>query len=518
MAADPASPSSKPKASIKRVRIGVNVILQIALVLTIVLIVNWLSCQHHKQWDRSPSKRYSLGQQTQQVLDNLSEDLYLTVAFGRGSDVYPYTQRMIGLYEKAAKGRLKVTWVDPLRDPAAIEELRLQDPKLIFEQNKILISKAEKLNADGETSGSYEVVTEKDMFQRGENTMFRDRSARRGRVIEYRLERALTSGIAAATQETKQAVYIVTSKGNANRINNQDAGNVVQAAASRQNLEVKPFMLTPETDVPDDAGVVMLISPSIDFTGAELQKLFADYWEKRRGGLILLYNPLHHDALPNLRTFIEKNYGVRLEDDRVLGMRTRGGRNIKTYEVPSLFMADSPITEPLANRPTTLPGRSCSVNTRIIGKADDPAAPKPADKKSLLLAFDDFWKEKDYNSPNPVADARETTDVYMAASVELGAGINQDLRLNSSRMVVVGNGNLLDPPQPTLEAVEFVLNCINWATDREELVTGIDVQTAGKFQVEVGERPFDRLERMTLRIVPGLAFLIGLVVAFFRRR
>ena len=63
-----------------------------------------------------------------------------------------------------------------------------------------------------------------------------------------------------------------------------------------------------------------------------------------------------------------------------------------------------------------------------------------------------------------------------------------------------------------------MLNSINWATDREELVVGIGSQGAGDFRVEVGERPFKKLERMSLRYVPGLAFLIGLVVAFFRRR
>ena len=521
MADDPESTSPKPQSSIRRFRIGLNVLVQITLAVVIVALVNWLSCQKYAQWDRSASKRYSLGPQTTQVLSDLSEDLYLTMAFGRGSDVYPYTQRIIGLYEQAANGRLKVRWVDPLRDPAAIAELRNQDPKLIFEQNKILISKSEKLNGtngDGKEVSTYEMVTEKDMFQRGKTVMFRNATPRPGKILNYRIESALTSAIVAAIEEKKEVAYIVASKGFPQSISGRDAAMEIRdIAAMKQNLLVKPFTITPNTTVPEDASVVILLAPSVDFTGAELNQLFRDYWEERKGGLIVLIDPLKYRALPNLIGYLENNYGVRVENDRILAMRVRGGRTIKVSEVESVYMPESPVTESLFGRTTTLPGQTSSININVAGAGDDPMSPSSADKKPLLIAYNDFWKERNFRDQNPVSDPREKMDVNVAVSVERGAGINQDLRLNSSRMVVVGNGNFMDP-SPTQESAEFMLNSINWATDREELVVGIGSQGAGDFRVEVGERPFKKLERMSLRYVPGLAFLIGLVVAFFRRR
>lgn len=520
--ADESTPSSKPQSSIKRFRIGINVIVQITLLFAIVALINWLSCQKHAQWDRSATKRYSLGQQTVQVLENIPDDLYLTMAFGRASDVYPYTQRIIGLYEKAAQGKLKVRWVDPLRDPAAIAELRNQDPKLIFEQNKILISKSEKLsgsNTESSEVSAYEMVTEKEMFQRGENVMFRDGSPRPGKVIEYRLEQALTSAIVAATEAKKEVVYIVANKGVPQpTADGRDAGMEIRnQAAMRQNLTVKALNLSENAPIPEDASAVILLAPRAEFSGAELKRLFKDYWEERKGGLILLIDPLYQRQIQNLLGYLEKNYGVRVENDRILAMRSRGGRNVKVTEVESVFLPNSPITEPLFGRSVTLPGQTSSININIAGQTDDPMSPNTADKRILFRAHNDFWKEREYMSESPIADLRETMAVNVAVSIEKGAGINQDLRLNSSRMVVVGNGNFMDPV-PTQESVEFLLNSVNWATDREELVAGIASQAAGNFRVEVGERPFKQLERMTLRIVPGLTFLIGLVVAFFRRR
>ena len=115
MAAD--SDSKKPKTSIHRFRIGLNVLVQVVLLVIIVGLVNMLSCRKFVQWDRTPSKRFSLSQQTRQILSNLPSDLYLTVAFSRTSDVYHYTQRILQLYQKEAGGKLHVNWVDPLRDP-----------------------------------------------------------------------------------------------------------------------------------------------------------------------------------------------------------------------------------------------------------------------------------------------------------------------------------------------------------------------------------------------------------------
>lgn len=523
MAADS---NSKPSTSIKRFRIGINVLVQITLLLVIVGLVNMLSCQKFAQWDYTPSKRYSLSQQTRKLLDNLSRDLYLTVAFSRTSDVFHYTQRMVSLYEQAAGGKLHVRWIDPLRDPAAVAELRNQDLKLAFDENKILISKTKKLEVTGEQGlevAPYQVVTEKEMFDRAGNQMFRDGKYKRGHVTHYRLERALTSSIVAATEDRQQVVYIITGKGQMRTIAGKTAGGVlIKEGGQRQNMRVEPLPFTPNTVIPQDASVVMMISPSTDFSGAELTEIFQHYWEKRKGGLVLLLDPVNYHKLPNLRNYLEDYYGVRWEDNRVLSVKNRGGHNLPVFEAPGWFKEGSPITESLIGRYMVLPMQTSTLNIRVEGQENDPLAPQATDKKPLIAAnyfVDGFWKEADFKAPNPTVDARETKDINVAVSVEIGAGINQDLRLNSSRMVIVGNGNFIDPyPKPSAEAVEFILNSINWVSDREEMVTGIEVQEAGHYGVEVGDRPYKKMEWMALRVFPGIFFLTGLAVAFFRRR
>ncbi len=518
------SPESGP--SIRRFRIGLNVIVQVVLLTVIVGMINALSCRRFVQWDHTPSKRFSLSEQTQQILGSLSEDLYLTVAFSRTSDVYHYTQRMLELYQQAAGDQLHITRLDPLRDPSAVAKLQNQDPRLVFNENKILASKTEtleKIEAHGPEIVPYQIITERDMFQRAENLMFRDGQAQRGNVTQYRLERALTSAILAATQEREQVAYVLTSKSQMRTVQGRNAGGtLVLEGGHRQNLRVEPLPFTENTKIPGDASVVMMISPGVDFSGAELKEIFQEYWQKRKGGLILLLNPFHYDRIPNLRNYLETYYGVRWEDNRVLSVKNQGGRNLVVYEPPGWFQEGSPITETLADHNTPLPKLTSTLNTQIEGQETDTVlAPQATDKKPLIAVSsqnDGFWKESDYKNPNPVAEPREMNQIHVAVSVEIGAGINQDLRLNSSRMVIVGNGNLIDPDLYTRESIEFILNSINWASAREELVTGISVQPGVNYRVDVGDRPYRKLEWMALRLLPGGAFFIGLAVAFFRRR
>ena len=283
-------------SSIKRFRIGFNVILQAVLMLALVGVINMIGCKHYARWDRTPSKQYSLSEQTISILEALQEEVHVTMAFNRESDTYNYTTRMLELYEQHGGSKVNVLRIDPERDPSAILELQNQDPKLYFEQSKLLVSKHDKLLIDDpEKPGKqmvapYQIVTDQDMFQRAESEMLGEGRIKRGQVVEYRLENALTSAILSATQERKQTAYVVTNiSGMREPEAGRNAGSVLMLyGGGRQNLTVVPYALNPNQPIPKDASVVMLIAPKQDMNGAELKRLFEDYWEGENGGLIMI--------------------------------------------------------------------------------------------------------------------------------------------------------------------------------------------------------------------------------------
>ncbi|MFL6595871.1 MAG: hypothetical protein ACJ8HQ_10560, partial [Chthoniobacterales bacterium] len=71
-----------PRQSIHRVRIGVNVIVQVALILFLALMVNYLGFEHYKRWDLSRDKKYELSDKTKRFLQSLKGKMRVTVFFG----------------------------------------------------------------------------------------------------------------------------------------------------------------------------------------------------------------------------------------------------------------------------------------------------------------------------------------------------------------------------------------------------------------------------------------------------
>src|SRR3712207_6430317 len=109
----PTPPRSRP--GIHRVRIGANVIVQIALILFLAVMVNYLGFEHYKRWDLSRDKKYALSDKTKRFLETLKGKMRLTLVFSEGNPIGQDAQRLTTEYQYAAKGKIDVELIDPNR-------------------------------------------------------------------------------------------------------------------------------------------------------------------------------------------------------------------------------------------------------------------------------------------------------------------------------------------------------------------------------------------------------------------
>jgi hypothetical protein len=58
MSDEPASPNKPQK--IRRFQIGINVLVQLAIVIVLAAMVNYLGFEHYRRWDLSRDKKYAL--------------------------------------------------------------------------------------------------------------------------------------------------------------------------------------------------------------------------------------------------------------------------------------------------------------------------------------------------------------------------------------------------------------------------------------------------------------------------
>ncbi len=79
MAADDL-PAAKPQ-EIHRVRIGLNVLVQVAIVLVLALMVNYLGFEHYRRWDLSRDQKFALSDKTKRFLQSMKGKARITVLF-----------------------------------------------------------------------------------------------------------------------------------------------------------------------------------------------------------------------------------------------------------------------------------------------------------------------------------------------------------------------------------------------------------------------------------------------------
>src|SRR5947207_12127418 len=92
----------KPK-KIHRVRIGVNLIVQIALLLFLALAANYLGFEHYRRWDLSRDQKYALSDKTKRFLETIKGKIRVTVFFSPASPIAQDVQSLLTEYQYAAK-------------------------------------------------------------------------------------------------------------------------------------------------------------------------------------------------------------------------------------------------------------------------------------------------------------------------------------------------------------------------------------------------------------------------------
>ena len=99
--------------------------------------------------------------------------------------------------------------------------------------------------------------------------------------------------------------------------------------------------------------------------------------------------------------------------------------------------------------------------------------------------------------------------------VEKGGSEDSAVKIESSRMVVIGNSTLLDPI-PTRLNVELVMNSINWTLDRGERL-GITPTNVISFRVDMSPEKYKTLFYLIVCIFPSIVFCFGIAMWSARR-
>src|SRR5947209_10395604 len=435
MAEDPTTP--KPK-KIQRLQIGLNLLIQVVLIIFLLTAVNWIGFRHYKRWDVSRDQKYALSDKTKRFLDTIKGKMRVTVFFSPNTPVSGDVANLLTEYQYAAKGKIDIENIDPQRNLSRAKEL--------FDKYKV-VSDESLLVVDYE--GRNKTVKASEMAEIDSSGLAMGEGAR---VTAFKGEQAITSAMMDLVEGKKNAIGYITGHKEPpisepspmammqqQQQQEQSPISVLKTFIENENIKFQELNLFNEPQIPADIKTIMIVGPQYDFSDREM-KLLHDFWNKQ-GRILLLVDP--SAKTPKLNAFLNE-VGVKINDDRLMAFVRTGIEELALIrDVYARFLGNSPITKRLADVKAVFFGGTSSMTI-------EPGRVRAANiqLQPLVQAEKGYFAETDYNSTDQnkfQADAKKASDapLTIGVSVEKGGSADERVQMNSSRMVVVSNSTFI---------------------------------------------------------------------------
>src|SRR5213080_3393102 len=485
---------------IGRIRIGLNVVVQIVLILFLVAMVNSFAFKHYARWDFSRDQKYTLSDKTKRFVDTLKGKMLVTVFFSPNTPITSDLLNLLTEYQYAGKGKINIEHIDHERNLSRAKEL-FDKYKVVTDESLLVL----------DYDGRNKTVKASEMADIDQSGMSFGEGPR---VAAFKGEQAITSAMIDLVEGKKKTLGYATGHKEPALTEGTSPITVLKTFIENENIKFQELNLLDVNAIPTDVKAVMIVGPQYDFSDREM-KLLRDLWDKQ-GRILLLLDPAA--KTPNLRGFVNE-LRVKPNDDRLMVFLRTGIQELAlTRDVQARFLGDSPLTTRLADVRALFLGGTSSLTL-------EPDRVRTANIRvePLMQAEKGYFAEKDYNTDDQVklqADAKQSSNVPLTigASVEKGGSADQRVQVNSSRLVVVSNGSFVQDNAITQDqqGLDFISGSVNWLLSREQLI-GIAPKVSKPLTFSLNDEALRRLRWIVLVFIPLVPAVVGTMVWWQRR-
>src|SRR5437899_4917878 len=274
MADESKEPRTRRRIKIGRIRIGLNVLVQIVLILFLVAMANSLAFKHYARWDFSRDQKYTLSDKTKRFLDTLKGKMRITVFFSPNTPISGDVLNLLTEYQYAGKGKIDIEHIDPERNLSRAKEL--------FDKYKV-VSDESLLVLDYE--GRNKTVKASEMADIDQSGMALGEGPR---VAAFKGEQAITSAMMDLVEGKKKTLgYVLGHKESS--LSENSTISVLKTFIENENIKLQELNLFDVDAIPAEMKAIMIVGPQYDFSDREM-KLLRDFWNKQ-GRILLLLDP-----------------------------------------------------------------------------------------------------------------------------------------------------------------------------------------------------------------------------------
>ena len=497
---DKSKPRTRRRMKIGRIRIGLNVLVQIILILFLAAMVNSFAFKHFKRWDFSRDQKYALSDKTKRFLETLKGKMRITVFFSPNTPISADVQNLLTEYQYAAKGKIDVEQIDPERNLSRAKEL-FDKYKVVTDESLLVL----------DYDGRNKTVKASEMADIDQSGMSLGEGPR---VAAFKGEQAVTGAMIDLVEGKKKTLGYVTGHKEPALSAPTSPISLLKTFIENENIKFQELNLLDQAAIPPDMNAVMIVGPQYDFSDREM-KLLRDFWDKQ-GRILVLVDPAANT--PRLRAFLDE-VGVKINDDRLMVFVRTGIQELAlTRDVQVRFLGDSSITKRLADVQAIFVGGTSSLTLEANRLRSTNIRLEP-----LIQAEKGYFAETDYNTDDQAklqADAQKAgnSPLTIAASVEKGGSADTRVQVNSARLVAISNATFVQDSAIMQDqaALDFVSGAVNWLLSREQLI-GIAPKIPKPLTFSLDPEALRRLRWIVLLLMPLIPAAIGTIVWWQRR-
>lgn len=462
----------------KRSILGCAVV-TIGLLLAFVILITMAGYQSGFQTDLTQQRLFTLTGDSMQKLEELKEPIRIAAVYENGREE-PMVKALLAEYERQSE-TISVSYIDAEKNPSSLAEYDLGDVVAVYNGSLIV-----------EGSKRTKIISNDDLFSYTASGNY------------FYGEREITGAIQYVSEDDLPVVYVTSGHGELN------AGTYLRKATAdltRNAYAVKPLVLLQE-EIPADAAILVMASPTEDLTETEIGKLEA--FMERGGSLFLMVDPVltsNEKTLQRLNGFVNQ-YGIDISNNYVVEENSSYYlTDQNTYLIPRYSAHE--ITAPIGNQEkmVVLPV------ARGLGMVDYDETAVTLD--ILLQTSDRSWARNDMQN---TSSNRTQTD--LSGPIALGFAARKNSATNRavvSRLVVLGDSNYLADNSYDMQAnSQLFRNSVDWLLGgRESEIIAGKIMNSEKLVVRGSD--FKKLVVICCVILPMICFAGAFFLWKFRR-
>jgi len=418
------------RINIRSLKYGSYALISTVILVAIIVVINAILgldvIRNRTRFDITQDKRFSLSEATVSMLEDLDKEVEIVILtdekYYQGSDILEILKQ----YNLKSNGKVTTRFVDVEKDPTFVE--REIDPNQVkgISQDSIVVK-------CGKNS---KVVSEDDMLEY-------DYTTYTTYPVAVKIEQAFSSAIKSVTSDYTPVTYFVTGHGEINTNLSE-----LKGAIMANNYEIKELSLS--NPVPEDAAVILFVSPKTDLLPKELDNLMA-FMEKGGDAIFLMDVQETDKGLPNFDTVFER-YSLALNDDLVL----EGDQN--------WYLDDFSIIIPQPN--------DNEVTMNLDPKSMFVYLPNCRSVSIKQAAKEEIFAQPLFMTSDKAQSTRLDTGEITMGPFLLGA-LSEYQGTESSKIALIGNANFITDgwmQNVNYNGVRYILSTLNWMQDKTDSI------------------------------------------------